>query len=273
MRMLRWMCGHTRRYRIRNEDIRDKMRVASVEDKMQEARLRWFGYVQWRDTDAPVRRCERLAMDGFRRGRGRPKKYWGEPRVSQKQPLYLPRSIVEGIKHGASDYLVKPIKMEDVKNIFQHVTTRIKLIIASQKKNKNSLLQDEDEETSTDQSRGESCPPRKKNRMRWSKELHHKFLDAYYQLEVDNLDKVVPKRILEIMNEPGITREKVASHLQKFRNGLKKQTAIVNQDSTISTTCKSSNMSFTGHVTKPEISNMLANQKPYLMPRNAHEQI
>ncbi|PHT73139.1 hypothetical protein T459_23924 [Capsicum annuum] len=28
--------------------------------------------------DAPVRRCERLAFDGFRRGRGRPKKYWGE---------------------------------------------------------------------------------------------------------------------------------------------------------------------------------------------------
>ncbi|KAF3616738.1 putative deacetylvindoline O-acetyltransferase-like [Capsicum annuum] len=28
--------------------------------------------------DAPVRRCERLALDGFRRGRGRPKKYWGE---------------------------------------------------------------------------------------------------------------------------------------------------------------------------------------------------
>ncbi|KAK4359787.1 hypothetical protein RND71_022016 [Anisodus tanguticus] len=25
-----------------------------------------------------LRSCERLAMDGFRRGRGRPKKYWGE---------------------------------------------------------------------------------------------------------------------------------------------------------------------------------------------------
>ncbi|XP_060179517.1 B3 domain-containing protein REM17-like isoform X4 [Lycium barbarum] len=78
MRMLRWMCGHTRNDRIRNEDIRDKVGVASVEDKMREARLRWFGHVKRRDTDAPVRRCERLAMDGFRRGRGRPKKYWGE---------------------------------------------------------------------------------------------------------------------------------------------------------------------------------------------------
>ncbi|KAF3667820.1 hypothetical protein FXO37_09837 [Capsicum annuum] len=31
-----------------------------------------------RGMDAPVRSCERLALDGFRRGRGRPKKYWGE---------------------------------------------------------------------------------------------------------------------------------------------------------------------------------------------------
>ncbi|PHU22614.1 hypothetical protein BC332_07721 [Capsicum chinense] len=28
--------------------------------------------------DAPLRRCERLALDGFRRSRGRPKKYWRE---------------------------------------------------------------------------------------------------------------------------------------------------------------------------------------------------
>ncbi|XP_060191168.1 uncharacterized protein LOC132620753 [Lycium barbarum] len=78
MRMLRWMCGHTRRDRIRNEDIRDKVGVASVEDKMREARLRWFWHVKRRGIDAPVQRCERLALDGFRRGRGRPKKYWGE---------------------------------------------------------------------------------------------------------------------------------------------------------------------------------------------------
>ncbi|KAK4366848.1 hypothetical protein RND71_014728 [Anisodus tanguticus] len=49
-----------------------------MEDKMREARLRWFGHVQKRDTDVPVRMCERLAIDGFRKGRGRPKKYWGE---------------------------------------------------------------------------------------------------------------------------------------------------------------------------------------------------
>ncbi|PHU08560.1 putative sodium/metabolite cotransporter BASS5, chloroplastic [Capsicum chinense] len=38
--------------------------------------LRWFKHVMRRSTDAPVRRCERLVLDGFRRSRGRPKKYW-----------------------------------------------------------------------------------------------------------------------------------------------------------------------------------------------------
>ncbi|PHT86395.1 hypothetical protein T459_08501 [Capsicum annuum] len=78
IRMLRWMCGLNRGDRVRNETIREKVGVASVEDKMREVRLRWFGYVMRRGTDAPVRRCEKLALDGFRRGRGRPKKYWRE---------------------------------------------------------------------------------------------------------------------------------------------------------------------------------------------------
>lgn len=39
MRMFRLLCDHTR---IRNEVIRDKVEVALIEDKMQEARLQWF---------------------------------------------------------------------------------------------------------------------------------------------------------------------------------------------------------------------------------------
>ncbi|KAF3630369.1 hypothetical protein FXO38_27183 [Capsicum annuum] len=38
-----------------------------------------------RDADAPVRKCERLALDGFRRSKGRPKKYWGVIRHDMEQ--------------------------------------------------------------------------------------------------------------------------------------------------------------------------------------------
>ncbi|KAM1790899.1 hypothetical protein ACFX12_034922 [Malus domestica] len=74
MRMLRWMCGHTRKDKIRNEDIRGKVGVAEIEGKLRENRLRWFGHVQRRPTDAPVRRCDHRTEVQGRRGRGRPRK-------------------------------------------------------------------------------------------------------------------------------------------------------------------------------------------------------
>lgn len=73
MNMLRWICGNTRRDRVKSENIRDKVGVTPVEDNVREARLKLFGHVKSRCTDAPVRRCERLNMVGLRRGRGRPK--------------------------------------------------------------------------------------------------------------------------------------------------------------------------------------------------------
>ena len=40
MRMLRWMCGHTRKDKIINDVIRNKVGVVSIEKKMSEIRLR-----------------------------------------------------------------------------------------------------------------------------------------------------------------------------------------------------------------------------------------
>lgn len=42
MRMLRWMRGHTKRKKIRNEVSQEKVGVASMVNKMREVRLRLF---------------------------------------------------------------------------------------------------------------------------------------------------------------------------------------------------------------------------------------
>jgi hypothetical protein len=34
MRMLRWICGHTRRDRVRNDDIHERLGVTPVEEKL-----------------------------------------------------------------------------------------------------------------------------------------------------------------------------------------------------------------------------------------------
>jgi len=78
MRMIRWIYGHTRLDKIRNEVIRGRIGVASIEDKIRYARLRWFGHIRRRSMDAPVRRCEKLEPLDHRRSRGRPKKNWSE---------------------------------------------------------------------------------------------------------------------------------------------------------------------------------------------------
>jgi len=87
MRMLRWMCGHTRKDRLRNEAIREKVHVAPIEDKMRENRLRWFGHVRRRPTEAPVRKLEEWGNGKIARGRGRPKQSW--IRVVENDLRYL----------------------------------------------------------------------------------------------------------------------------------------------------------------------------------------
>ncbi|KAG5584674.1 hypothetical protein H5410_045108 [Solanum commersonii] len=45
------MCGPTRRDKIKNEDIWNKVGVTSMADKMREARLKWFGHAKKRCAD------------------------------------------------------------------------------------------------------------------------------------------------------------------------------------------------------------------------------
>ena len=63
----------TRRDRVRNEVIRDRVGVAPIEEKLTQHRLRWFGHIQRRPPEAPVRIGVLERVDNVKRGRGRPK--------------------------------------------------------------------------------------------------------------------------------------------------------------------------------------------------------
>jgi len=78
MRMIRWICGHTRLDKIINEVIRGKIEVASIEDKMRETRLRWFGHIRRRTRDTSMRSCETIECLDYRRSRCRPEKSCSE---------------------------------------------------------------------------------------------------------------------------------------------------------------------------------------------------
>jgi len=67
MRILRWMCGNTRRDKVRNEDIRTKIGVTPIKEKKRVNRLRLFGHVRRRPTDTPVRRVKRIKLGQVKR--------------------------------------------------------------------------------------------------------------------------------------------------------------------------------------------------------------
>jgi len=75
MRMLRWILGVSLKDSKRNEDIRRMVGVASITDKIREARLRWYGHVQRREDGNCVKRIMEAEVYGHR-SRGRQKKRW-----------------------------------------------------------------------------------------------------------------------------------------------------------------------------------------------------
>jgi hypothetical protein len=69
MRMLRYICGHTRKDRVRNDDIRERLGVTLVEEKLVQHRLRWFGHMQRRPVEASIRNEVIRRIDNKKRAR------------------------------------------------------------------------------------------------------------------------------------------------------------------------------------------------------------
>ncbi|XP_069988606.1 uncharacterized protein [Penaeus vannamei] len=72
MRMLRWMCGVTRKDKVRDDYIRGTVKVTEVCVKIQERRINWYGHVIRSEEDYIGNRVMEMHVDGRRR-RGRPK--------------------------------------------------------------------------------------------------------------------------------------------------------------------------------------------------------
>ena len=141
--------------------------------------------------------------------------------------------VLKGITHGAVDYLLKPVRPEECSNIWQHVVRRKKDVLNkalsgplpdggpaeyADTLGKHHRTDDDNSVGDTMESAGKDRSS-KKPRVVWSQELHQKFVNAVNEL---GIDKAVPKRILDLMEVPGLTRENVASHLQKYRLFLKR---------------------------------------------------
>ncbi|XP_061370068.1 two-component response regulator ARR11-like isoform X2 [Gastrolobium bilobum] len=147
--------------------------------------------------------------------------------------------VMKGVQHGACDYLLKPIRMKELRNIWQHVFRKrihearefesfesfesIHLLRNGSEQSDDGNLFAIEDMTSTKKRKDvdnkhddiEFLDPSstKKARVVWSVDLHQKFVKAVNQIGFD----IGPKKILDLMNVPWLTRENVASHLQKYR--------------------------------------------------------
>jgi hypothetical protein len=54
MRMLRWIYGHTRKDRVQNDDIHERLGMAAVGEKLVQHRLRWFRHIQRKPVEASI---------------------------------------------------------------------------------------------------------------------------------------------------------------------------------------------------------------------------
>ncbi|XP_010535462.1 PREDICTED: transcription factor LUX-like [Tarenaya hassleriana] len=82
---------------------------------------------------------------------------------------------------------------------------------------------EEEADSGTEDPSGRSV---KRARLVWTPQLHKRFVDVVAHLGIKN---AVPKTIMQLMNVEGLTRENVASHLQKYRLYLKRMQGLTTE--------------------------------------------
>ncbi|KDP28696.1 hypothetical protein JCGZ_14467 [Jatropha curcas] len=151
---------------------------------------------------------------------------------------------------GAMFYLVKPITPHDIKNLWQfsyvkkheegvqtegamsfrgksppdNVSNEPSECLSfldsgeqSVRKGKRKASEEIDGNKEEDNA---SSKVSKKPKLIWTNELHERFLQAIRLL---GLDSALPKKILKHMNVPGLKKENISSHLQKYRLSLRRE--------------------------------------------------
>ncbi|KAI4342832.1 hypothetical protein MLD38_027403 [Melastoma candidum] len=165
-------------------------------------------------------------------------------------------TVLKGVHGGACDFLAKPIHISTLKMIWKHLlhkTGKERAIsgapIASLVLHFDSQSNEQLDYNALNQKRGsdstdsgnsidrsslkeneqgqsnvtDAATTKKKPRMSWKTEAHNAFLEAISSLPPQ---QVLPKKILDYMEAKhgitGLTRQIIASHLQKHRDSVKK---------------------------------------------------
>jgi two-component response regulator (ARR-B family) len=162
---------------------------------------------------------------------------------------------MKAIEKGACEYWLKPLNVNHINNMWQHVVTiqeHDQILRILEVKTGQKIMRRDESASATKETN--ACVlekhsddnyhyqlPTKKNRLSWSPELHEKFLRAVNQLGMDSkifcqiflfslflyfinsldltfflsyFSEAKPRKIVELMNVPGLTRAHISSHWQ-----------------------------------------------------------
>ncbi|KAK4431534.1 Two-component response regulator ORR21 [Sesamum alatum] len=158
---------------------------------------------------------------------------------------------LQGLESGAAFFIYKPVSPDDLRDLWQFAAMNKKSqvvieetgslpeektsneknsygemamsassvsgdVVNKKESKRKSPRKEGSSERKGDNSQSSS---HKRPKVIWTNSLHNRFLEAIRSI---GLDRAVPKKILEVMDVPGLTRENVASHLQKYRIFLRR---------------------------------------------------